>query len=94
MATQLKRSYCTDATWLGRSDCKHCSIRNLMLFSGLPDSAFEDHLAPVDHFIFPAGSTLFREGDDDAAVFFAANQTTDHLLEIQQHLAERSLLER
>ena len=40
-----------------------------MLFSGLPDSAFDDHLAPVDHFIFPAGSTLFREGDSDAAVF-------------------------
>lgn len=69
MATQLKRSYCTDATWLGRSDCKHCSIRHLMLFSGLPDAAFDDHLAPVDHFIFPAGSTLFREGDNDAAVF-------------------------
>ena len=69
MTTQLKRSYCTDATWLGRSDCQHCSIRHLMLFSGLPDAAFEDHLAPVDHFIFPAGSTLFREGDNDAAVF-------------------------
>lgn len=69
MATPLKRSYCTDATWLGRSDCRHCSIRHLMLFSGLPESAFEDHLAPVDHFIFPAGSTLFREGDNDAAVF-------------------------
>jgi len=40
-----------------------------MLFSGLPESAFEDHLAPVDHFIFPAGSTLFSEGDNDTAVF-------------------------
>ena len=69
MVKQLKRSYCTDATWLGRSDCKHCSIRHLMLFSGLPDSAFEDHLAPVDHFIFPAGSTLFRESDQGGAVF-------------------------
>ncbi len=69
MAKQLKRSYCTDATWLGRSDCKHCSIRHLMLFSGLPDSAFEDHLAPVDHFLFPAGATLFREGDEGGAIF-------------------------
>ena len=69
MAKQLKRSYCTDAAWLGRSDCKHCSIRHLMLFSGLPDSAFEDHLAPVDHFLFPAGATLFREGDEGGAIF-------------------------
>ena len=69
MAKHLKRSYCTDAAWLGRSDCKHCSIRHLMLFSGLPDSAFEVHLAPVDHFLFPAGTTLFREGEEGGAVF-------------------------
>jgi CRP-like cAMP-binding protein len=69
MPNQHLRNYCTDANWLGRSDCKHCNIRHLMLFTGLPDSAFEDHLAPVDHFIFPAGSTLYREGDNDGAVF-------------------------
>lgn len=69
MVKQWKRSYCTDATWLGRSDCTHCSIRHLMLFSGLPGAAFEDHLAPVDHFIFPAGTAMYSEGDHGAAVF-------------------------
>jgi CRP-like cAMP-binding protein len=69
MSSKQKRNYCTDATWLGRSDCKHCSIRNLMLFSGLPDSAFDDRLTSIDHFIFPAGSTLFEEGRDDGAIY-------------------------
>ncbi len=69
MAQTQKRSYCTDATWLGRSDCTHCSIRNLMLFSGLPDEAFSDQLAPIDHFIFPAGSILFEEGGDDGVIY-------------------------
>jgi CRP-like cAMP-binding protein len=69
MSSKQKRNYCTDATWLGRSDCRHCSIRNLMLFSGLPDSAFHDKLTPIDHFIFPSGSTLFEEGRDDGAIY-------------------------
>ena len=69
MSSKQKRNYCTDATWLGRSDCKHCSIRNLMLFSGLPDSAFDDRLTHIDHFIFPAGSTLFEEGRDDGVIY-------------------------
>ncbi len=69
MSSKQKRNYCTDATWLGRSDCRHCSIRNLMLFSGLPDSAFDDKLTPIDHFIFPAGSTLFEEGRDDGVIY-------------------------
>ncbi|MDX1697377.1 MAG: Crp/Fnr family transcriptional regulator, partial [Thiohalobacterales bacterium] len=69
MTLTQKRTYCTDATWLGRSDCAHCNIRNVMIFSGLPESSFSDQLAPVDHFLFPAGSTLYKEGDDDGAVF-------------------------
>ena len=40
-----------------------------MLFSGLPDAAFTDQLTPIDHFIFPAGSTLFEEGNNDGAIY-------------------------
>ncbi|MGD2112374.1 MAG: Crp/Fnr family transcriptional regulator [Gammaproteobacteria bacterium] len=64
-----KRNYCTDADWVGRSDCVHCGIRDLMLFSGLPVTAFTDDLEPIDHFIFPAGKTLYHEGEDVGAVF-------------------------
>lgn len=64
-----KRSYCTDATWVGRADCARCGIRDLMLFSGLPHTAFTDDLEPIDHFIFQAGKTLYHEGDDEGAIF-------------------------
>jgi CRP/FNR family transcriptional regulator len=69
MEQQHKRSYCVDAAWTGRADCSHCTIRHLMLFSDLPDSAFDHHLSPIDNFIFPGGSALFTEGQDDGAVF-------------------------
>ena len=69
MSQLQKRNYCTDATWLGQADCAHCGIRHLMLFSGLPSSAFDEHLAPVEHFIFPATSTLFTEGRNDGVVY-------------------------
>ena len=69
MNQQHKRSYCADATWTGRADCRHCSIRHMMLFSGLPELAFSDRLAPIDNFTFPTGTTLFTEGQDDGAVF-------------------------
>lgn len=69
MSHLQKRNYCTDATWLGQADCTHCGIRHLMLFSGLPSTAFDEHLATVEHFIFPAASTLFTEGRNDGAVY-------------------------
>lgn len=64
-----RRSYCTNATWVGRSHCERCSIRRLMLFSGLPESAFESDLAPIDHFLFPDAAELFSQGQNDAAIF-------------------------
>ena len=60
---------CTDAEWVGRADCRHCNIRHLMLFSGLPDEAFDRLLQPIENCIFQAGSALFEEGRDDHAVF-------------------------
>lgn len=64
-----KRSYCTDADWVGRSDCARCGIRDLMLFSGLPHTAFTDDLEPIDHFVFPAGKVLYTEGENEGAIF-------------------------
>ncbi|HYQ71528.1 MAG TPA: Crp/Fnr family transcriptional regulator [Gammaproteobacteria bacterium] len=64
-----QRKYCTDVTWLGRADCRHCNIRQLMMFSGLPEPAFEDVLAPIENFCYPAATVLFEEGKRDKGVF-------------------------
>jgi CRP-like cAMP-binding protein len=54
---------------VGRSDCARCGIRDLMLFSGLPPTAFTDDLEPIDNFVFTAGKVLYTEGDDEGAIF-------------------------
>ena len=62
-------NYCTDHQWKGRADCVHCGIRNLMLFSGVPDSGFDHLLKPVDNLIYRAGATLYEEGEPGQSVF-------------------------
>lgn len=51
---------CTDVTWLGRAHCGKCGIRHLMLFSELPETAFDHLLQPVDHYTYSPGSTLYE----------------------------------
>jgi CRP-like cAMP-binding protein len=69
MRREAQHSYCTDAEWVGRADCRHCNIRNMMLFSGLPDSAFDKALRPIDNFRYAAGANLYDEGQAGDAIF-------------------------
>jgi CRP/FNR family transcriptional regulator, anaerobic regulatory protein len=54
---------CTDPKWLGRSDCKLCGIRRMMLFSGLKDEDFDQILEPIDNFRYPKRTLFYNEGD-------------------------------
>ena len=45
---------------MGRSYCDKCHNRRLMLFSELPDSAFEHLLQPIDHFRHSSGSVIYQ----------------------------------
>lgn len=69
MEKKLKKSYCANKEWLGRADCGHCHVRHLMLFSGLPESAFDTVLQPVDHFIFHEGSVIYVDGGKDGHIY-------------------------
>ncbi len=69
MKRDAQHSYCTDAEWMGRADCRHCNIRNMMLFSGLPDSAFDKTLRPIDNFRYAAGAILYDEGQQGDVLF-------------------------
>lgn len=40
-----------------------------MLFSDLPESAFEDLVFPIDNMLYSSGSVLYQEGDDDAVLY-------------------------
>ena len=69
MTKVMRRSNCINAEWLGRVDCAHCHIRTLMLFSELPETAFDSILQPIDHFIFPPGAILYEIGGNDGVIY-------------------------
>jgi len=60
MTKELGKTYCTNVEWLGRAHCGRCHIRKVMLFSELPDSAFDVLLQPIDHFLYPPNSVLYE----------------------------------
>lgn len=60
MNKRLNNTVCTDVEWVGRAHCEKCHIRRLMLFSELPDSAFEQLLQPIDHFLHSSGSIIYE----------------------------------
>ncbi|MBE9559723.1 MAG: Crp/Fnr family transcriptional regulator [Proteobacteria bacterium] len=62
MNKELETTVCTSVEWVGRAHCDKCHIRRLMLFSELPDSAFERLLQPIDHFLYAPGSTIYEAG--------------------------------
>jgi len=69
MGNELGQAFCTNVEWLGRAHCDKCHIRQLMLFSELPESAFEHMLQPIDHFMYPPGSVLYEAGSHKAFIY-------------------------
>ena len=69
MGNESGQALCTNAEWIGRAHCEKCQIRQLMLFSELPDSAFNHLLYPIDHFLYPTGSVLYEAGAEKASVY-------------------------
>ncbi|MCW9048097.1 MAG: Crp/Fnr family transcriptional regulator [Gammaproteobacteria bacterium] len=55
--------------WKGEADCLNCALRNSVLFSGLHESDFEKIHKPINQFILPAGSSLYREGDEAHSLY-------------------------
>jgi len=65
----MNRAYCTDASWVGRADCRHCAVRQLVTFSVLPEEAFTDILEPIEHLIYSKQGRLYSQGAPGAYVF-------------------------
>ncbi len=56
--------YVTDKeAWEGRADCISCTLRNMVLFSGLEEKDFDKIHQPIDLYNLPPGSVLYRAGD-------------------------------
>ena len=53
----------TASAWRGTSDCRACTIRELVLFADLTEEDFGAIHAPVDDLQYKTGATLYNEGD-------------------------------
>lgn len=60
-------------TWIGRSDCRSCSILHEVLFRDLSSddltTIVEGIYEPIDQFTYSVGSILYQEGHVDNAIY-------------------------
>lgn len=59
MNNRRTNSYCTDPTWEGRADCRHCPIRTDVLFADVPDTALEHLLIPIDNLRYAQKAVIY-----------------------------------
>lgn len=63
------RALCSDPEWLGRSDCRNCGVRHMMMFSGLQDNDFDHILEPIDNFRYAERTLFYTQGTQDNKVY-------------------------
>jgi CRP-like cAMP-binding protein len=69
MNKMLDKACCSDVEWVGRAHCDKCHIRQFMLFSDLPETAFDDTLQPIEHFLYPPNYPIYEENVDKKFVY-------------------------
>lgn len=69
MEKSSSKTNCTNPQWVGRAHCEQCHIRKTMLFSELPESAFDNNLEPVNHYLYPPRSMIYEAGSDKKYVY-------------------------
>jgi CRP/FNR family transcriptional regulator len=55
--------------WDGVADCRNCAVRGSVLFANLRESDFDRIHQPIEQFILPPGSSLYRAGDKAEFLF-------------------------
>lgn len=59
----MTKTVSLNTAWSGEADCKNCSVRNSVLFSGLEEEVFEKIHTPIDQYVLSPGSVLYRMGE-------------------------------
>ena len=72
--------------WDGKADCKSCTIRESVLFAGLPEGVFELVHDPIDQYTLPAGATLYHAGDEGDRLYTVRSG----ILKLVQYLPDGS----
>jgi len=58
-----------ESAWRGTADCRHCGIRDMVLFADLHDEDFDLIHAPIDDLEFQAGRPLVRLGETATSLY-------------------------
>lgn len=59
----------SDSAWRGTSDCRHCGIRDMVLFADLNEHDFGLMHAPIDDLEYAHGETLYAEASPAQGIF-------------------------
>jgi len=59
----MNKTVTLHSAWTGEADCRNCQLRNTVLFSGLEEDDFEKIHQPIDQYVLPPGSHLYRMGE-------------------------------
>ncbi|MBT8439309.1 MAG: Crp/Fnr family transcriptional regulator [Gammaproteobacteria bacterium] len=59
----MNKTVTLHSAWTGEADCRNCQLRNTVLFSGLEEEDFEKIHQPIDQYVMPPGSYLYRMGE-------------------------------
>lgn len=58
-----------DSAWKGTSDCRHCGIRDMVLFADLNEQDFGEIHTPIDDMVFASDAALYTAGQTAVGVF-------------------------
>lgn len=50
--------------WTGVADCRHCAIRNSVLFAGLEEADFEIIHRPINQIVYQPGAQIYAQDDE------------------------------
>jgi CRP-like cAMP-binding protein len=59
----------TESAWRGTADCRHCGIRDMVLFADLREEDFALIHAPIDDLEYAAGQPLVRMGETATSLY-------------------------
>lgn len=59
----------TESAWRGTADCRHCGIRDMVLFADLQEEDFNLIHAPIDDLEFQTGQPLVRMGETATSLY-------------------------
>lgn len=59
----------TESAWRGTADCRHCGIRDMVLFADLQEEDFNLIHAPIDDLEFSMGQPVVRMGETATSLY-------------------------